>query len=54
MGVDRLLDAGGAIQQRDRVTDQQFDMRDDWVSLAYEGMYVELDDSGVRVPVVPR
>ena len=23
---------------------------DDWVSLAYEGMSVELDDAGVRVP----
>jgi hypothetical protein len=27
---------------------------DEWVTLAYEGMLVELDDLGVRVPVAPR
>jgi phosphoribosyl 1,2-cyclic phosphodiesterase len=33
---------------------RQLDMPDDWVTLAYEGMRVELDDVGVRVPVAPR
>jgi phosphoribosyl 1,2-cyclic phosphodiesterase len=32
---------------------RELDMPDDWVSLAYEGMRVELDDVGVRVPVAP-
>ena len=33
---------------------RELDVPDDWMTLAYEGMQVRLDDDGVRIPVAPR